>query len=307
MEESKNLISINNISIEKITKILETAKYLEENQDANKNLLNNKVMASLFFESSTRTRLSFDAAMKKLGGNVIGFSDYKNTSVKKGETLSDTIKIVENYSDVIVMRHPLDGSSRYASEISNIPIINAGDGANQHPTQTLLDLYSIKKTQGEIDKIKIALVGDLKHGRTVHSLAQALSRFENITLYLVSPKILEIPASIKLFLKEKNINFKEYDNIEAIINQIDILYMTRIQKERFDDLMEYEKIKSCYTLNKKMLENVKDNLKILHPLPRVDEITVDVDNTKYAYYFQQAHNGLYIRQAILALTLEALK
>lgn len=307
MKESKNLISINDISINKINKILYTAKYLEETQNTNKNLLNGKVMASLFFESSTRTRLSFDAAMKRLGGNVIGFSDSKNTSVKKGETLADTIKIVQNYSDVIVMRHPLDGSSRHASEIAKIPIINAGDGANQHPTQTLLDLYSIQKTQGKINGIKIALVGDLKYGRTVHSLAQALSKFENIIIYFISHKILQIPSSIKLFLKERNINFKEYENMADIINEVDILYMTRIQKERFDDLMEYEKIKNYYILNLKMLDNVKNNLKIMHPLPRVDEINIDVDDTKYAYYFQQAQNGLYIRQAILALTLEALK
>lgn len=298
--QGKNLISIGDFSKEECLKVLELTQEFEQNP--RQNILNNYIIATLFFEPSTRTRLSFESAVLRLGGKIIGFSDAKNTSVKKGETLHDTIKTIESYCDLIIMRHPIDGSSRYAGQISKVPVINAGDGANQHPTQTLLDLYSIKKTQNKLENLKIAFVGDLKYGRTVHSLVKALSNF-NCQFYFISPPELKIPTEIKMELEDKNIIFEELSQLEEVLPEIDILYVTRIQKERFSDEMEYEKVKGSYILKKSMLENVKTNLKIMHPLPRVNEISTDIDETKYAYYFKQAENGVYVRQAIVALIL----
>lgn len=259
-------------------------------------------MATLFFEPSTRTRLSFESAMKRLGGNVITMADAKSSSAVKGESVYDSAKVAEKYSDIIVMRHPLDGSARVAAEATNIPVINGGDGKNQHPTQTLLDLYTIKKTQKKINGLNVALVGDLKYGRTVHSLAYALKLF-NCNLFLVSPKELSMPDHIIKELQQKMI-ITSHTKIEEIINKVDILYMTRIQKERFADPAEYEKVKDEYMLKSSMLKNVKKNLKIMHPLPRVNEISIDVDATKYAHYFEQAGNGVPIRQAVLAMLLK---
>jgi len=294
--KNKSLISINDYTKEQQIHVLDIAEDFEKNP--RQRLLENYVVATLFFEPSTRTRLSFESAASYLGGKIIGFSDTSSTSVQKGESLRDTIKTVACYSDVIVMRHPKEGSARFASEVSNVPIINAGDGANQHPTQCLLDLYSIRKTQSKLDGLHVAFVGDLKYGRTVHSLVQALCQF-NCTFHLVSPAELKLPSSVKMHIKEKNLEYFQYTELEEVISKVDILYMTRIQKERFSDPLEYEKIKNSYILKNEMLQKTKSNLKIMHPLPRVNEIDEDVDDNKRAYYFQQALNGVYVRQALL--------
>ena len=294
--KNRSLVSINDYTKEEQIKLLDLAEEFEKKPK--QNILSNYVVATLFFEPSTRTRLSFESAVSYLGGKIIGFSDASSTSVKKGESLKDTIKTVANYSDAIVMRHPREGSARFASEVSSVPIINAGDGANQHPTQCLLDLYSIRKTQGKLDGLNIAFVGDLKYGRTVHSLVQALCQFD-CTFHLVSPVELKLPSSVKVHIKEKNLTYHQYTELDEVIPKVDILYMTRIQKERFSDPMEYEKIKNSYILKNEMLHSAKENLRILHPLPRVNEIDEDVDDNKQAYYFQQALNGVYVRQALI--------
>ena len=252
----------------------------------------------MFFEPSTRTRLSFESAISRLGGKVIGFSDSSSTSVQKGESLKDTIKTVSNYCDLIVMRHPIEGSARYASEVASVPIVNAGDGANQHPTQTLLDMYSIKKTQNTLDNLNIFMVGDLKYGRTVHSLLIAMSHF-NTTFNFISPEELKMPDVYKLHLDNLGLKYYEHTDFTEYISEADIVYMTRVQKERFSDLIEYEKVKNVYVLREHMLEKTKKNMKILHPLPRVNEINEDVDENMKAYYFTQALNGVFTRQAIL--------
>jgi len=295
----KSLISITDYSIEEIFEILDAAEEFEKTPV--RNSLNGKVISTLFFEPSTRTRLSFESAVNKLGGKIIGFTDASSSSVKKGETLKDTILTVANYSDLIIMRHPLEGSARYASEVSPVPVVNAGDGANQHPTQTLLDLYSIRKTQGTLENLNIFMVGDLKYGRTVHSLLQAMANFNPI-FHFISHKKLKIPDEYKLFLNERNIKYFEHEEFTNL-EQADIIYMTRVQKERFADPIEYEKTKDVYILKNKMLDGTKDNLRILHPLPRVNEIQTDVDKNPKAYYFQQAKNGVYVRQAIITKTL----
>ncbi len=295
--KNRSLVSINDYSKEEYLKILDIAEEFEKNPK--QKILENFVVATLFFEPSTRTRLSFESAVMQLGGKVIGFTDASSSSVKKGESLRDTIKTVANYSDLIVMRHPLEGSARFASEVSSVPIINAGDGANQHPTQCLLDLYSIRKTQGKLDNLHIAFVGDLKYGRTVHSNVIALTNF-NCTFHFVSPFELKLPSAVKRHIKEKNLEYYQYTDLSEIIPTVDILYMTRIQRERFSDPVEYERVKNAYILNGNMLANCKQNLKVLHPLPRVNEINENVDDMKEAYYFQQARNGVYVRQALMA-------
>lgn len=297
---AKSLISIQDFTKEEILHILDVAREFEQNKS--QTFLSDKVIACIFFEPSTRTRLSFETASNRLGARVIGFSDAANTSVRKGESLKDTIKMVSNYVDLIVMRHPLEGSARYASEIASVPVINAGDGANQHPTQTLLDLYTIMETQGRLDNIDINMVGDLKYGRTVHSLLQALSHFSP-SFTFTSPTELEMPQEYKEFLNEKKIPFRETTELEQYLNDTDILYMTRIQQERFTDPVEYEKVKNVYSLNKSMLGSVRDNMRILHPLPRLQEIANDVDETPYASYFKQAENGMYVRMAIISYLL----
>ena len=269
----------------------------------NRELLKGKVVATLFFEPSTRTQLSFQTAANRLGARVIGFSDAKTSSTTKGETLKDTILMVSNYADIIAMRHYIEGAAQYASEIAPIPIVNAGDGAHMHPSQCLLDLYSIYKTQGTLDNLNIYLVGDLKYGRTVHSLITAMRHF-NPTFNFVAPKELAMPSEYKLYCKAHNINYQEHTAFnEKVIADADIIYMTRVQKERFSDLMEYERVKNVYILKNDMLSNVKDNLRILHPLPRVNEIAYDVDDNPHAYYIQQAQNGLYAREAIFCYCL----
>ncbi len=294
--KNRSLVSIDDLTTEEALKILDDAVEFEKNPV--QKLLEGKVIATLFFEPSTRTRLSFESAINRLGGKIVGFSDAGVSSVSKGETLHDTIKMVSNYSDLIVMRHPIEGSARYASEISSVPVINAGDGANQHPTQTLLDMYSIRKTQGTLDNLNIFMVGDLKYGRTVHSLMMAMSRW-NTTFNFISPEELKMPEEYKLYLENLGLKYYEHLDFTDIISRADIIYMTRVQKERFSDPIEYEKVKNVYVLKNSMLANTKPNMRILHPLPRVNEIHTDVDKNPKAYYFEQALNGVYTRQAIL--------
>ena len=300
--KNKNLISITDFSKEEQLHLLDVAEEFARNP--RQRILADKIVATLFFEPSTRTRLSFESAANQLGARIIGFSDASNSSVTKGETLKDTILMVSNYADLIVMRHPREGSARYASEVAKVPVINAGDGANQHPTQCLLDLYSIRKTQGRLDNLNIAFVGDLKYGRTVHSLAQALCNF-NCTFHFVSPVELKMPSYVKQIVKDNKLEYHQYTELSEVIPFADIIYMTRVQRERFADPMEYERMKNSCILNKAMLKDCKENMKILHPLPRVNEIATDVDNTPYAYYFQQAHNGVFVRQALMSLILGA--
>ncbi|MCE5347974.1 MAG: aspartate carbamoyltransferase [Bacteroidales bacterium] len=294
--KNRSLVSIDDFSTEEIIKVLDRAAEFEK-QPVRK-LLEGKVIATLFFEPSTRTRLSFESAINRLGGKIVGFSEASSSSVSKGETLHDTIKMVSNYCDCIVMRHPVEGSARYASEIASVPVINAGDGANQHPTQTMLDLYSIRKTQGTLENLNIFMVGDLKYGRTVHSLMMAMSRW-NATFNFIAPEELKLPDEFKLYLDNMSLKYYEHTDFTDIISKADIIYMTRVQKERFSDPIEYEKVKNVYVLRNSMLQNTKPNMKILHPLPRVNEISTDVDSNPKAYYFQQALNGVFTRQAIL--------
>ena len=298
--KTRSLVSIDDLSTAEILKILKLAAAFEKNpvQD----ILRGKVVATLFFEPSTRTRLSFESAVNKLGGKIIGFTDSSTSSVTKGETLNDTIRTVNNYVDLIVMRHPIEGSARYASEISTVPVINAGDGANQHPTQTLLDLYSILKTQGKLENLNICMVGDLKYGRTVHSLMMAMSRW-NTSFNFVAPDELRMPDEYKLYLDNLGLKYHETTDLNSVINKADIIYMTRVQKERFSDPMEYEKVKNAYVLHDYMLADTKPGMRILHPLPRVNEINPDVDSNEKAYYFEQALNGVFTRQAIICTLL----
>ena len=304
-----DFVTIADLSKEKIMYLLEMAQEFEKYP--NRELLKGKVVATLFFEPSTRTRLSFETAANRLGARVIGFSDAKASSVSKGETLKDTVLMVSNYADVIVMRHYVEGAAQYASEVAPVPIVNAGDGAHMHPSQCLLDLYSIYKTQGTLDNLNIYLVGDLKYGRTVHSLITAMRHF-NPTFHFVAPKELAMPDEYKIYCKEHGIKFVEHTDFnEDVIADADILYMTRVQKERFSDLMEYERVKNVYILKNSMLGKAKPNMKILHPLPRVNEIAYDVDDNPHAYYIQQAGNELFAREAIfshvLGITLDEVK
>jgi aspartate carbamoyltransferase catalytic subunit len=296
----KSLISINDFSKDEYLKLMQIAAEFEANP--NQELLKGKVIAVLFFEPSTRTRLSFETAIQRLGGNVVGFTDASSSSVKKGESLKDTIKTVAQYSDMIIMRHPVEGSARYASEVSHVPVINAGDGSNQHPTQCLLDLFSIQKTQGTLENLDIAFVGDLKYGRTVHSNVIAMTNF-NCRFHLISPIELKLPSAVKMHIKNSNLNYYQYTTMEAAIPKADIIYMTRIQQERFSDPIEYERVKNSFILRNEMLKNSKEHLKVLHPLPRVNEISVDVDDNPKAYYFEQALNGVYMRQALMTYIL----
>ncbi len=298
---TRSIVSIADLTKEEILSLLKLASYFE--QHPNSRLLDGKVIATLFFEPSTRTRLSFETAVNRLGGRIIGFSDPAATSTSKGETLKDTIKMVANYVDLIVMRHYLEGAARYASEVTEVPVINAGDGAHQHPSQTMLDLYSIFKTQGRLDDITVTMVGDLKYGRTVHSLLMALSHFR-VKFNFVACNELRMPEEFRAFCDRNKIEYHESTDFSPeIIASTDILYMTRVQRERFSDLMEYERVKDLYNLNAAMLDVAPDNLRVLHPLPRVNEIAQDVDDSPKAYYFQQAKNGLFARQAMICTAL----
>lgn len=294
-----DIVSMQDLSLERIQLILETAKQLKATPVTD--LLKNKVIAHCFFEPSTRTRLSFESATLRLGGNVIGFSSDEALSIQKGETLQDTIRVISEYSDLIIIRHPKEGAARLAAEVSAKPVINAGDGANQHPTQALLDLFTIQECQQRLDGLAIALVGDLKYGRTIHSFAQACMLFD-IRLFLVAPDSLALPEELCDTLKKVGVRFSFHQTIEEVIPKVDILYMSRIQQERFS-AAEYQLIRHQYVLTEDMLSAARPNLKILHPLPRVNEIDASVDQTPYAHYFAQAANGLYVRQALLTLLL----
>ncbi len=295
--ETNSLVTIAEHSREKLEYLIRMSAEFEKHP--NRNLLSGKIVATLFFEPSTRTRLSFETAASRLGAKIIGFADPKVTSGTKGETLKDTIMMVSSYADVIVMRPHLEGAARYASEVSPVPILNAGDGANQHPSQTMLDLYSIWKTQGTLDNLQIYLVGDLKYGRTVHSLLTAMRHFSP-TFHFISPQELAMPETWKQYCRDNNIKFVEHEDFdEDTIAGADILYMTRVQKERFTDILEYERVKDRYLLKAHMLGKAKENMKILHPLPRVNEIEYCIDDDPHAYYFQQARNGLFARQALI--------
>jgi aspartate carbamoyltransferase catalytic subunit len=291
----KDIISITDFDRDQIEGVLQDAHIMERFMQGT-DILEGKILATLFFEPSTRTKLSFESAMKRLGGKVIGFSESSSTSVAKGETLQDTVQIAEQYSDIIVIRHPRDGAARLAAEVTSIPVINAGDGVNQHPTQTLLDLYTIHKELGKIDELSIGMMGDLKYGRTVHSLSYALSWFD-VSLQFLSPPGLEMPSYIKDDLQQKSIAITEIEDMEDL--SVDVLYVTRIQKERFPDVEEYEKVRGSYRITMKTLDHLGKAI-ILHPLPRVDEIDPQVDDTPNALYFKQAWNGVPVRMALLA-------
>jgi len=304
-----NFVTIADLTKDDILYLISMAEEFEKHPD--RELLKGRVVATLFFEPSTRTQLSFQTAANRLGARVIGFSDAKTSSTTKGETLKDTILMVSNYADIIVMRHFIEGAAQYASEVAPVPIVNAGDGAHMHPSQCLLDLYSIYKTQGTLENLNIYIVGDLKYGRTVHSLITAMRHF-NPTFHFVAPKELALPTEYKIYCKEHGIRFQEHTAFnEKVIADADILYMTRVQKERFSDLMEYERVKNIYILRNDMLSLAKPNMKIMHPLPRVNEIAYDVDANPHAYYIQQAKNGLYAREAIychcLGISLDQVK
>ncbi len=303
--ERRHIISTKDFSREEIDFILDRAQRLEPHaRKGGLDLLKDRVVATLFFEPSTRTKLSFDTAVKRLGGATIGFDSYESTSVVKGETLSDTIKIIESYSDAIVIRHPREGAARMASEISRVPVINAGDGAGHHPTQTLLDLYTMRKEcRKPIGDLNVAIVGDLRYGRTVHSLAYALSLYKT-KLHLVSPEQLRMPESIINYLRERGVELLETPRLEDVLEKADVLYMTRIQKERFPDPSEYVKVAGSYRIAPATLGEVKSDMIIMHPLPRVNEIDPGVDSTRHARYFQQAFYGVPIRMAVLSLVLE---
>ena len=297
--KGRDIVSIRDFSKGDLLHVLKVSEEMEGDKPT---LLAGKILSTLFFEPSTRTRLSFESAMCRLGGKIIGFSDEKVSSVKKGETIWDTAKMAEQYSDVIVIRTPIEGSARLAAEATSVPVINGGDGANQHPTQTLLDLYTIQKAKKNIDGLKIGFLGDLKYGRTVHSLAIALSHW-NVDLYFIAPDALQMPDHYLKDLQEVGIGCSQADDVFAVSKDLDILYVTRIQKERFPDPLEYEKYKNAYRLDRSLLSEIKDDMKIMHPLPRVGEINPELDDTNHAIYFEQAGNGVTVRKALLALVL----
>ena len=304
----KDIISMNDMSKEEILEILEIAEKIENSSEEEKlNFLKGKIIATLFFEPSTRTKMSFESAAFRLGAQVLQLPPLEQSSVKKGESFSDTIRMVESYSDVIVVRHPNDGAARLASTTSKKPVINAGDGSNQHPSQTLLDLYTIKEEKGTLSNLSIAFVGDLKYGRTVHSLVKALTHF-NPVIYFVAPKILQMPSYLIDDLDKNNIKYEILEDFRDCLDKIDVFYMTRIQKERFPDIEDYQKVKGVYVINKEnILGKCKEDMIILHPLPRVDEISTDLDETKHALYFKQAKNGIPVRQAMMMKVLDKVK
>ena len=304
--KDKDIISILDFTKEEILYILEISARMET--EACPDILKGKILANLFFEPSTRTRLSFEAAMKRLGGQVIGFDELGTTSTVKGESLRDSVKIIEGYCDIIVLRHFLEGASRLTADSVDIPVVNAGDGASQHPTQTFVDLYAIKKAKGDIENLSIGFLGDLKYGRTAHSLAYALSHF-NAEMYFISPPSLRMPKDYIEELEIRGVSYQEVETIDDVSEKLDILYCTRIQKERFAEPVEYEKVRGLYKLSKSIMDElkVKDDLKILHPLPRVDEMDESLDATEYAMYFEQAHSGIPVREALLASVLGVIK
>lgn len=296
----RSLIDIVDLSVEEIDELLEVAQDIIKNPSKYSEKCRNKKIATLFFEPSTRTRLSFESAMIELGGNVIGFSDAQNSSSSKGESVADTVRVVSCFADIIAMRHPKEGAPMIASMRSEVPIINAGDGGHNHPTQTLADLLTIVREKGRLSNLTIGLCGDLKFGRTVHSLIRAMSRYENVKFVLIAPDELKLPDYIKNeVLEEGNVTFSENSNLEEVMPELDILYMTRVQKERFFNEADYIRLKDSYILNAQKLQNAKKDMCILHPLPRVNEISCDVDNDSRACYFKQVLNGKYMRMALI--------
>ena len=304
----KDIISMNDMSKEEILNILKIAEKIEDTSEEEKfKFLHGKIISTLFFEPSTRTKMSFESAALRLGAEILHFPPLELTSLKKGESFTDTIKMVESYSDVIVVRHPYDGAARLAANTSKKPVLNAGDGSNQHPSQTLLDLYTILKEKGTLNNISIAFVGDLKYGRTVHSLVKALTHF-NPKIYFISPEILQMPQYLLDDLDKNNVKYEILKDFRDCLNKIDVFYMTRIQRERFPDIEDYEKVKGIYVINKEnIVGKCKEDMIILHPLPRVDEIATDLDDTKHALYFKQAKNGIPVRQAMIMTVLDKVK
>jgi aspartate carbamoyltransferase catalytic subunit len=302
--EGRDIVSIRDFTRQEIDNVLDTTDKLASQRDTSQ-LLQGKIMATLFFEPSTRTRLSFESAMFRMGGSCVGFAEPKAASVEKGENLADTVRVVENYADLLVIRHPLEGAARLAAEYAKVPVINAGTGAEEHPTQALLDLYTIKRECGKIEGLNVALVGDLRYGRTVHSLAYALSLYK-VNLYLVSPELLRMRQEV---LDEVNdrIHVEEVTEIEKAIHIADVIYVTRIQKERFGDLAEYEKVRGSYQLTAEQLKAARPSMIVMHPLPRLDEIANDVDHTPHSRYFQQVRYGLLTRMSLIGLVMGALK
>jgi len=303
--KGRDIISVKDFSREEIDYVLEMARVMEPMAKSGSDLLRGKILATLFFEPSTRTRLSFESAMHRLGGSAIGFAEAEIASVKKGENLADTMRVVESYADVIVVRHPLEGAARLAAEFAGVPVINGGSGAEEHPTQALLDLYTIAKEKQKIDGLSVALVGDLRYGRTVHSLAYALSLFD-VRLFFVSPEMLHMRREVLEAVKGK-VRAVEGSSLEEVVEDVDVLYVTRIQKERFPDAAEYAKVRGSYRVDLKLLEKAKGDMIVLHPLPRVDEIAPEVDGTFHARYFEQVWNGIVVRMALLGLVLGAIE
>ena len=297
---ARNIISIDDLTKDEILEILDNAKKLDLMEDEKKSeYLKNKIVSTMFFEASTRTKLSFESAAQKLGAQILPF-DSIALSLSKGESFLDTVRMLESYADILVIRHPNDGAARLATEVSNKPVLNAGDGANQHPSQTLLDLYTIKEEKATLENLTIAFVGDLKYGRTVHSLTKAIIHFNPKKIYFVSPELLKLPKDLLEELDSNNINYDILDDYRECLHEVDVFYMTRIQKERFPDIEDYEKLRGIYVINKENIEGkTKEDMIIMHPLPRVDEISTDLDNTKHALYFKQAKNGIPVRQAMM--------
>ena len=299
MLKSRNLVQPEDFSIKEIDEILDLAQQIMANPSKYSEVCKGKLLATLFYEPSTRTRLSFESAMKRLGGNVVGFSEPGSSSVSKGESLADTIRIVSGYVDIIAMRHPIAGSADEAVKYTEVPFINAGDGGNQHPTQTLTDLLTIKSLKGSLENHTIGLCGDLKNGRTVHSLVKSMSRYKGIKFIFISPDELKMPKYIKDAIQEQGHAYYETDNLDEVIGSLDILYMTRVQRERFENQEQYEKLKNYYILNKSKMQNAREDMLVMHPLPRVNEIDVDVDDDKRAVYFKQAKYGMFVRMALI--------
>ena len=295
----RNLIDITDLSVDEINDLIKVGEDIKKNKAKYAEKCKGKQLATLFFEPSTRTRLSFESAMLSLGGNTLGFSSAQSSSTAKGESIADTIRTVSSYVNIIAMRHPQEGAATIATTSTKVPVINAGDGTNRHPTQTLTDLMTIKAEKGKLSDFCIGMCGDLKYGRTVHSLVAALSRYENIKYVFISPKELKMPEEVLNILKQKNIEYTEVESLEGNIPNLDILYMTRVQKERFKDEQQYERLKDVYILDKEKLKNAKKDLVILHPLPRVNEIAEEIDNDPRACYFKQVENGKYIRMALI--------
>ncbi|MBS3132575.1 aspartate carbamoyltransferase [Candidatus Woesearchaeota archaeon] len=304
--EGRHILAISDFTKEELLRIIKVAGEVDKDREKHKDLLRGKIAATLFFEASTRTRMSFQAAMQRLGGSIIGFSDVSMTSIKKGESLPDTIKIVSGYCDVIIMRHPESGSVAEAAKDAAVPVINAGDGTNEHPTQTILDLYTIKKELGRLEGLKVGFVGDSKYGRTVHSLVRALSNF-NPEFYFISHPLLKMPEEYLEGLNKKGIKYFEETDLFKVSKELDVLYVTRIQKERFESEEEYKKVKGAYRLGKSLAKHIRSDAKILHPLPRVDELDPELDELPQSIYFKQAHNGIPVRMALLGLVLGKLK